>query len=88
MALHKRFSSLSPKQKNEVFLNTVDLVMNTIGLPRGLRDSIRRAIGVDKLIDYRYIFDEMVKGQHCFVYDKMYFTLNVSDIKRRMEAVD
>ena len=82
----KRYSSLSAKKKDEIFKNTIDLVINTIGLSKGLRDGIRRQIDFDTILHYRNVFDEMIKRQYIFEYKDFKFPLNIKDMKKKMKA--
>lgn len=86
MSTKKLFSSLSAKKKDEVFQNTVDLVINTLDLPKGLRDEIRKQIDLDTLIHYREVFGKMVKGQHVFTLNKFTFTTNLVEMKKKMKV--
>ena len=76
MATKKLFSSLSAKKKDEVFQNTVDLVVNTIGLSKGLRNEIRKQIDLDKMLHNRksLIFSHIItrKGLFHYVLSKNY----------------
>lgn len=83
--MQKLFSSLSSKKKDEVFINSIDLLTNTIELSRGLRDEIRNQIELDIFISYRKIFDEMTKKQYVFIYKDLIFTTNISEIMKKMK---
>jgi len=87
MTTKKLFSSLSAKKKDEVFQNTIDLVINTIGLSKGLRDEIRKQIDLDKMLYYRKVFDEMVKRQYVFIHNGLTFTTNVVEIKKQLTMI-
>lgn len=82
----KLFSSLSAKKKDEVFQNTIDLVVNTIGLSKGLRAEIRKQINLDKMLHNRKIFDEMIKKQYVFTHNGLTFTTNILEMKKKMEV--
>ena len=86
MKTKKLFSSLTAKQKDEVFQNTIDYVIETIGLSKGLRDEIRRQIDFDILLHYRDVFDEMKKRQYIFEYKGLTFTTNVVQMKKKMKG--
>ena len=87
MATNKKlFSSLSAKKKDEVFQNTIDLVINTIGLLKGLRNEIRKQIDLDKMLHNRKIFDDMIKGQYVFTHNGLTFTTNVFEMKKKMKV--
>ena len=87
MATNKKlFSSLSAKKKDEVFQNTIDLVINTIGLLKGLRNEIRKQIDLDKMLHNRKIFDDMIKGQYVFTHNGLTFTTNVVEMKKTMKV--
>ena len=83
--MQKLFSSLSSKKKDEVFINSIDLLTNTIELSRGLRDEIRSQIELDVFISYRKIFDEMTKKQYVFIYKDLIFTTNIVEIMKKMK---
>ena len=83
--MQKLFSSLSSKKKDEVFINSIDLLTNTIELSKGLRDEIRNQIELDIFISYRIIFDEMTKKQYVFTYKDLIFTTNISEIMKKMK---
>lgn len=82
----KLFSSLSPKKKAEIFQNTVDFVIKTIGLQKGFRDEIRKQIDLDKMIYYKKVFDEMIKKQYVFTHNGLTFTTNILEMKKKMEV--
>lgn len=84
METKKLFSSLSAKKKDEVFQNTIDFVINTIGLSKGLRDEIRKQIDLDKMLYYRKVFDEMIKGRYVFTHNGLTFTTNIVEIKKQL----
>lgn len=86
MTTKKRFSSLSAKKKDEVFQNTIDLTINTIGLTKGLRDEIRKQIDLDKMIHNRIIFNDMIKRQYVFTHKGLTFTTNVIEMKKKMKV--
>ena len=87
MATNKKlFSSLSAKKKDEVFQNTIDLVINTIGLSKGLRNEIRKQIDLDKMLHNRKIFDDMIKRQYVFTHNGLTFTTNVVEMKKTMKV--
>lgn len=77
---------MSAKKKDEVFQNTIDLVINTIGLSKGLRDEIRKQIDLDKIIHNRIVFNEMIKRQYVFTHNGLTFTTNVVEMKKKMEV--
>ena len=83
--MQKLFSSLSSKKKDEVFVNSIDLLTGTIELSKGLRDEIRNQIKLDIFISYRKIFDEMTKKQYVFIYKDLIFTTNISEIMKKMK---
>ena len=87
MKTKKLFSSLSPKKKDEVFQNTIDLAINTIGLSKGLRDEIRQQIDLDKMLYNRKVFDEMVKRQYVFTHNGLTFTTNIVEIKKQLTMI-
>ena len=87
MKTKKLFSSLSPKKKDEVFQNTIDLVINTIGLSKGLRDEIRQQIDLDKMLYNRKVFDEMVKRQYVFTHNGLTFTTNIVEMKKQLTMI-
>jgi hypothetical protein len=87
MKTKKLFSSLSAKKKDEVFQNTIDLAINTIGLSKGLRDEIRQQIDIDKMLYNRKVFDEMVKRQYVFIHNGLTFTTNVVEIKKQLTMI-
>ena len=78
---------MSAKKKDEVFQNTIDLAINTIGLSKGLRDEIRKQIDLDKMLYYRKVFDEMVKRQYVFIHNGLTFTTNVVEIKKQLTMI-
>ena len=82
----KLFSSLSAKNKDLVFQNTIDLALNTIGLSKGLRDEIRHLIDLDKMIHNRAIFDELIKRQCVFTHNNLQFPTNVVEMKKKFNC--
>lgn len=86
METKKLFSSLTAKKKDEVFQNTIDLVINTIGLSTGLRNEIRKQIHLDKMLHNRKVFDDMVKKKYIFTHNDLTFTTNVVEIKKKMKV--
>lgn len=86
MSTKKPFSSLSAKNKDEVFQNTIDLVIDTIGLSKGLRDEIRKQIDLDKMIHYRKVFDEMIKRQYVFTHNGLIFPTNIVEMNKKMKV--
>lgn len=86
MKTKKLFSSLTAKQKDDVFQNTIDYIIETIGLSKGLRNEIRRQIDFDTILHYRNVFDEMIKRQYIFEYNGLIFTTNVVEMKKKMQV--
>jgi shikimate 5-dehydrogenase len=86
MATKKLFSSLTAKQKDEVFQNTIDLVINTIGLSKGLRNEIRKQMDLDKMLHNRKVFADMVKKKYVFTHNGLTFTTNVVEMKKKMKV--
>ena len=87
METTKLFSSLSAKKKDEVFQNTIDLVINTIGLPKGLRDELRKQIDLDKMLYYRKVFDAMTKRRYVFTHNGLTFTTNIVEMKKQLTVI-
>lgn len=87
MKTTKLFSSLSPKKKDEVFQNTIDFAINTIGLSKGLRDEIRQQIDLDKMLYCRKVFDEMAKRRYVFTHNGLTFTTNIVEIKKQLTMI-
>lgn len=84
---HKRFSSLSPKKKDEVFQNVLDMSMGTIDLPKGLRTQITSQIPSEKMASYQKVFEKMIKKQYVFIYEGMTFPMNVREIKNELLTI-
>lgn len=80
------FSSLSSKKKDEVFKNTIDLVLTTIGLSEGLRYEIRKQVDLEKMLHNRNVFDDMIKRQYVFTHNGLIFPTNVVEMKKKMKV--
>lgn len=78
------YSQLTLKKQSEIFSNIISLKLNISNLDKELQNVIKSNINLDDLLEYKYNFNKLIKGQKCFKHEGLYYPLNIKTLINKL----